>query len=208
MTRNLLLRIVVLLGLVVTWADTALAQAPAPAEVAVGQTLPDVVLQGLNGPSSRMAAFRGKPLIINVWASWCGPCRAEMSSLERLSWQQGAAAFNVIGVSTDDYPERAKAYLKTTNATLTHFIDRQLALERLLGASRVPLTVLVDGQGRVLKKIYGARSWDGPTATELINSLFGTELLGDVSAPDESPSSGDLQQSVSAASSVGVRLVQ
>jgi len=177
MTWNILLRIVVLTGLLASWSTASAAGEPA--EVAVGQTLPDVVLHGLNGPSSRLADFRGKPLIINVWASWCGPCRDEMSSLERLAWQKGAAAFNVIGVSTDDYPERAKTYLATTNATLTHVIDRQLALERLLGASRVPLTVLVDSQGRVLKKIYGARSWDGPAATELIDSLFGTQLAGE-----------------------------
>ncbi|MGE0624155.1 MAG: TlpA family protein disulfide reductase [Pseudomonadales bacterium] len=145
-------------------------------EVGIGQTLPDVVLQGLNGPSSRMADFRGKPLIINVWASWCGPCRAEMSSLERLAWQEGAGAFNVIGVSTDDFPQRAQSYLQSTNATLTHFIDRQLTVERLLGASRVPLTVLVDSQGRILKKVYGARDWDGTAALQLIDSAFGTAL--------------------------------
>jgi len=148
----------------------------APPEVGIGQTLPDVTLLGLNGPSGRLADFRGKPLIINVWASWCGPCRAEMSSLERLAWQEGSGAFNVIGVSTDDYPERARAYLDSTNATLTHFIDRQLTVERLLGASRVPLTVLVDGQGRILKKVYGARDWDGPDAMALIDSVFETHL--------------------------------
>lgn len=174
------LRIVLMLAVAACWPD--IATAAAPPEVEVGQTLPDVAMQGLNGPSVRTGDFRGKPLIINVWASWCGPCRAEMSSLERLAWQEGARAFNVIGISTDDYPERARSYLASTNATLTHFIDRQLALEHLLGASRVPLTVLVDGQGRVLKKIYGARSWDGPDAIALINSLFGTDLAGDYSA--------------------------
>lgn len=158
-------------------ASVAHADAGAPAgEVQIGQILPDVTLSGLNGPSGRMTDFRGKPLIINVWASWCGPCRAEMSSLERLAWQTEAKTFNVIGVSTDDYPERARAYLASSNATLTHFIDRQLTVERLLGASRVPLTVLVDAQGRVLKKIYGARDWDGPAAMQLIDSAFGTSL--------------------------------
>jgi len=165
-----LLWILLLIGPV---GGMAAAYGDAPREVEVGQTLPDVMLQGLNGPSVRMAEFRGKPLIINVWASWCGPCRAEMSSLERLAWQDGARSFNVIGVSTDDYPERARAYLRSTNATLAHFIDRQLTVEHLLGASRVPLTVLVDGQGRVLKKVYGARDWDGPAATQLIDTLFG-----------------------------------
>ena len=59
----------------------------AAGEVAIGQILPNATLQGLNGPAQSLANFRGRPLIINVWASWCGPCRAEMGSLERLSAQ-------------------------------------------------------------------------------------------------------------------------
>src|ERR1700692_4064433 len=57
-----------------------------PGEVAIGDTLREATIQGLNGPPRRLSEFRGKPLIINVWASWCGPCRAEMASLERLAW--------------------------------------------------------------------------------------------------------------------------
>ena len=54
-------------------------------EVPVGGSLRDASLQGLNGPSRRLSTFRGKPLIINVWASWCVPCREEMASLKRLA---------------------------------------------------------------------------------------------------------------------------
>lgn len=140
--------------------------------VAVGDILPDVPLRGLNGPSSRTEAFRGRPLIINVWASWCGPCRQEMASLERLAWQD-TGRFSVIGISTDDHAVRARAFLAGSRATIAHFIDEQLRLERLLGAERLPLTVLVDSQGRVLEKVYGAREWDGEQASRLLERLFG-----------------------------------
>lgn len=146
-----------------------------PGEVAVGAILPDAVMQGLNGPPRRLSEFRGRPLIINVWASWCGPCRAEMASLERLAWMDDVP-FVVIGISTDDYPERAKAALAASNATITHFIDSHLRLENMLGASTIPLTVLVDADGRVLDKVHGAREWDGPDALRLIDKAFGSKL--------------------------------
>lgn len=161
------------------WAlGLALACALAPAcartegEVAIGQLLPAAPMQGLNGPSRLLSDFRGRPVVINVWASWCAPCRQEMASLERLAWRDEAASFAVIGISTDDDARAAKALLKRTNATISHFIDQQLRLEHLLGASRIPLTVLVDAEGRVLDRIYGAREWDGPEALQLIERAF------------------------------------
>ena len=145
--------------------------AAADSGVQVGQTLTDVTMRGLNGPARRLADFRGSRLLINVWASWCGPCRAEMASLERLAWREDVDV-NIIGISTDDYAERAQAFLQASNATITHFIDYQLELEQILGASRLPLTVLVDPQGRVRAKVYGAREWDSPQAITLITESF------------------------------------
>lgn len=146
--------------------------AAAPAEVEPGQSLGEALLVGLNGPSRRLSEFRGKPLIINVWASWCGPCREESASLERLVWRDTAHRFVVIGISTDDDPAAAQAWLRRSNASINHFIDQHLQMETLLGASRLPLTVLVDAQGRVLQKIYGARDWDSPPSLALIQAAF------------------------------------
>lgn len=150
--------------------------AATPGEVAVGGTLPEATLLGLSGPSRRLSDFRGKPLIINVWASWCGPCRQEMGSLERLSRRKGAERFTVIGISTDDYPERAKAFLQQSDTRFSHFIDQRLVLENMLGANRIPLTVLVDAQGRVLGKYYGAEEWDSPKALKIIGTAFRLKL--------------------------------
>ena len=145
------------------------ASAKTPGEVEVGQVLREATLVALNGPVKKLSDFRGRPLIINVWASWCGPCRAETASLERLAWSATGQRFVIIGISTDDYPEAAKAWLARSNATLSHFIDRKLELENMLGASKIPLTVLVDANGRVLDKIYGAREWDSAENLKLID---------------------------------------
>jgi thiol-disulfide isomerase/thioredoxin len=151
------------------------ALAASPGEVGIGAPLREATLTGLNGPARKLSEFRGRPLIINVWASWCEPCRAEMASLERLAWHDEARHFGVIGISTDDYPDRALAWLKTSNATINQFIDTRLQLETMLGASRLPLTVLVAADGRVLARIYGARQWDSPDALELIRRTFGLQ---------------------------------
>lgn len=148
------------------------AMAAPPAEVAVGQALPDAVMKGLNGPDRKLSDYRGTLLVINVWASWCGPCRQEMASLERLAWQEHTPRFAVIGISTDDDPDKARELLRQGNATLSHFIDRELQLESLLGASRLPLTVLVDAKGVVVDKVYGAKAWDGPEAKAIIARAF------------------------------------
>jgi thiol-disulfide isomerase/thioredoxin len=153
-------------------AATGQAIAKTPDEVEIGQTLRDATLLGLNGPSRKLSDFRGRPLIINVWASWCGPCRQEMASLERLAWQDRSEQFAVIGISTDDHPEQAKELLRSANATISHFIDSKLLLENMLGASRLPLTVLVDANGRILDKVYGAKDWDGAEASKILAKAF------------------------------------
>ncbi len=150
--------------------------AQTPGEVPVGGVLREATMRGLNGPDRKLSAFRGKPLIINVWASWCPPCIAEMGSLERLAWSELGLQLTVIGISTDDYPQNAKAFLTKSHATLNHYIDRQLELENMLGANRLPLTLLVDARGRVLSKIVGAREWDSPQSQQLIRNTFGASL--------------------------------
>ena len=141
-------------------------------EVSVGQSLRGALLHGLNGPDRQLAQFRGRALIINVWASWCGPCRAEVASLERLAWRDEGRHFAIIGISTDDYREPALAWLKQSNATISHYLDSQLQMEQMLGASRLPLTVLVDAHGTVRLKVYGARQWDAAESLALVSQTF------------------------------------
>ncbi len=165
-----------ILSLLLLASVAGVANAKTPGEVAVGGELREATMQGLSGASRKLSEFRGKPLIINVWASWCGPCRQEMGSLERLNRRFGGKQFAMIGISTDDYPEAAKAFLKGNKTSFSHFIDKQLQLENMLGADRLPLTMLVDGKGRVLAKFYGAKEWDSPEALEAIGKAFQVKL--------------------------------
>jgi thiol-disulfide isomerase/thioredoxin len=152
------------------------AIAKTPGEVEVGSVLREAQLEGLAGPSHKLSDFRGKPLIINVWASWCGPCRKEMGSLERLFWRYGGRQFQLIGISTDDYVEQAKDALQKSRISFPNFIDRKLFMENMLGADHLPLTLVVDAQGRVLGKFYGAKEWDGPEGLSAIAKLLKVRL--------------------------------
>jgi len=158
----------------------ALLSAPALAkmagEVDIGGTLRDTPLYGFAGDFRKLSELRGKPLIINVWASWCGPCRAEMGSLDRLSRRFGGKQFNIIGISTDDHADAAAAFLAQAKVSFDNYHDKKLLLEAMLGADTIPLTVLIDKQGRVLKKVRGSRQWDSPESLEFIGKTFGKKL--------------------------------
>ena len=155
-------------------ATPGMAAPPPPPLVAVGQALPDVVMAGLNGPHKPLSSYRGRPLIINVWASWCGPCRNEAASLERLAWSKAGSRYTVIGISTDDDRNAALKWLRHSNATISHYIDSgpRWTLEHMLGASTIPVTVLVDAEGRVVARYRGAREWDSAESITLIERAF------------------------------------
>lgn len=162
---------------VLLWLCASLhAIAKTPGEVDVGSTLRDTHLHGILIADRKLSSFQGKALLINVWASWCGPCQQEIGSVERLARRYGGRQFNVIGISTDDYLDRATAFVMRSNLSFPNFIDNQLILENMLGANRLPLTLLVDAQGRVLYKYYGAREWDRPDALALIAQKLRVKL--------------------------------
>lgn len=162
----------ILLTLFWILAAASAASASTLGEVEIGGVLRDAPMQGLSGNSRLLSDYRGKPLVINVWASWCGPCRAEMGSLEKLSRRYGGSRFRVIGISTDDYRDKAEAFLHQAKTSFSHYIDSRLLLENLLGADRLPLTLLIDAEGRVLSKTYGAKDWDSPESRAMIAEAF------------------------------------
>ncbi len=147
-----------------------------PGEVMIGSYLREATLQVLNGKTRKFSDFKGKPLIINVWASWCGPCRSEMASLERLAQRYNGKQFNVIGISTDDYQHAAERLIRQSGISFENFLDSKLLLENMLGANTIPLTILVDADGRVLDKIRGAYEWDTPKTIEAIEQTFHIKL--------------------------------
>lgn len=152
------------------------AAAATPGEVPVGGVLRDAPLYGLTLDYRKLSDFRGKPLVINVWASWCAPCRAEMGSLDRLARRHNGKQFHIIGISTDDHADKAQAFVVGAGVSFDNYLDKNLVLENMLGANRIPLTVLVDKDGTVVRKVYGAREWDSRENKALIGQALGVKL--------------------------------
>jgi len=160
-----------ILTLLFSYLLPILASAQPLIEVPVGGKLYDMYMRGLTTSPAVFSDFEGKPLIINVWASYCGPCLAEMGSLEVLHTEYGEQ-FNLIGISIDDYADRALGFLKKANTSFNHYIDYQLQLETMLGSDSIPLTVLVDKDGVILHKVRGAQEWDSPENIRAILGAF------------------------------------
>jgi thiol-disulfide isomerase/thioredoxin len=152
------------------------ALAKTPGEVEVGAYLPEAKLQGFSNKSKKFSELRGKPLIINVWASWCGPCRAEMDSLERLSKRYNGKQINIIGISTDDDADAAAVFIKEARLTFDNYLDSHVVLENILGANTIPLTIFVDARGRVVQKVRGSHEWDSQESLKLISNAFQLKL--------------------------------
>ncbi len=96
--------------------------------------------------------------------------------MERLARRYGGKQFNVIGISTDDDGNAAVAIIKKSKITFENFLDSNVVLENMLGANTIPLTILVDAQGRVLDKARGAYDWDSAEIIEEIGNTFHIKL--------------------------------
>lgn len=141
--------------------DAAVAP-PAPEDLAVarrGERIPSISLPGLDATRIDLPAqYAGRPLLVNLWASWCGPCIAEMPELERYAREQGGNGTQVVGIALDD-PDAVRAFLQRVPVTYPIALDTPgprdagVRLGNLRGA--LPYSVLVSADGRLLKQRLG-----------------------------------------------------
>lgn len=146
---------------------------PLPAlKVNVGDTIADLQVQDLHGKQAHINMRSGKVQIINIWATWCGPCRHEMPSLDRLSRILGEEKFAVIGVSIDQDDHVVREFLIERKVSFTNFMDPSMRIaDEQLGLRAFPSTFIVGPDGKVLKVIEGWRKWDGQQMVDDIKAL-------------------------------------
>ena len=122
--------------------------------------LSDIGLLTLNGSKEPLSKWRGKTLILNVWATWCAPCRKEMPELQKLSERLDPEQFQVLGVSVDKNPILVKEFLRENGITFARHIDPDKKITRgLLGITRLPQTIVIDSQKIIRDRHIGARNW-------------------------------------------------
>lgn len=120
-----------------------------------------------------LADYGGKVLLLNVWATWCGPCIDEMPSMERLHRQFEGTDFLVLGVSIDEEgPEKVLKFANDLGVTFEILHDRSGAIQGAYQTTGVPESFLIDRGGVIVKKVIGATEWDGPVNATLIRRLL------------------------------------
>lgn len=116
--------------------------------------------------------YRGRVVLLNVWATWCEPCRVEMPSLERLSRRLGSDAFRVVAVSIDDDADSVvAAYARQLGLSFDILHDPSAAIRQAYQATGVPESWVINRDGVIIKKVIGASEWDAPVNEALIRRL-------------------------------------
>lgn len=143
-----------------------------PAE-APGPT-PDLPFFDADGDRFTLADFGGKLVLVNFWATWCAPCRHEMPSLDRLYKAMGGNEFTVLAISIDrGGAEAAGPFLAEIGVEdLPVFYDPKGALSRASGVYGLPVTILLDGEGRELARLVGPAEWDSADAKAVIRAAL------------------------------------
>lgn len=146
-------------------AALALEKTPKPA--------PDVAFTDAAGTRHALSTFRGRYVLLNLWATWCGPCVAELPALARLSVY--APGLRVLPINMDKGQIDAAAFLKSHAAkALPVYRDSDVVMLRSFGAYGLPMTVLIDPDGKIVAKAEGPADWDNPEAVKYFKRITGS----------------------------------
>jgi len=146
--------------------------------------LPDLAFEDADGKLRKLSEWRGRTVLLNLWATWCVPCRKEMPALDSLQTRLGGPDFEVVAVNIDTRdPEKPKNFLKDANLIrLGYFTDQKAkvfqdlkAIGRALG---MPTSVLIDGAGCEIATIAGPAEWASDDAVKLIKAAMKPAAAG------------------------------
>jgi peroxiredoxin len=145
------------------------------ARVEVGATAPDFHAVDLaTGDSvSLVRRYRGKVTLVNIWATWCGPCRVEMPAMERLYTSLAPQGFAIAAVSIDEgSPEDVRRFGRELDLSFDLLQDRSQRVPQTYQTTGVPESFLLDRQGVIVKRIIGAHDWNSPANRALVERLL------------------------------------
>ena len=138
------------------------------------EALPEMKFQDGQGRELTLANFRGKVVLLNLWATWCLPCRKEMPALDKLQAELGSDKFEVVAISVDRTGVAgARRFLEETKVEkLGLYADPSAKLASALRAAGLPTTLLIDAEGREVGRLIGPAEWDSAEAQRLIKAVM------------------------------------
>ena len=138
-----------------------------------GVHAPDFTLPDLNGKRVSLADYKGRVVLLNIWATWCAPCVEEMPSMEKLHQELKDEKFVILAVSIDESGAKAvRPFMKKHKLSFPALIDSAGTLNNLYRTTGVPESFIIDKQGRILEEIIGPRDWAAPGALKYFRSLL------------------------------------
>lgn len=132
---------------------------------------PDFTLPDLAGKARRLTGLRGQVILMNFWATWCAPCRAEMPAMERLYQELKDDGFAIVAVNFAETAEQVAPFVKELRLHFPVLLDQEGQVGRLYRVFSLPTTYLLDRHGTLVGRVVGAREWDSPEAKRLIRAL-------------------------------------
>ena len=142
-------------------------------DVKLGEPAPNFQLPDLQGHLVTLSDLRGKVVLLNFWATWCGPCRVEMPAMEQLYRTLSRKDFEILAVSIDAQGVAVtRPFQQEYHLTFPILHDPDYRVGLMYGARSLPMTFLVDRQGVVRHQIFGARDWGASEAQQLVQMLM------------------------------------
>lgn len=145
---------------------------PPPLKITIKQTLSNLNLLDIQGQPYEFRIATGKVLILNIWASWCPPCRDEMPSLEKLAKHLGSKKFMLVGLSMDNDPHFVREYLREQEIHFPSYIDVEMKIAtQQFGLRAYPTTLIISPKGVLLAVFEGWRDWQDPNLIKIIQAF-------------------------------------
>jgi thiol-disulfide isomerase/thioredoxin len=144
---------------------------PSGLKVLDAKPAPALALQDMRGKTLDLSELRGQVVVVNFWASWCPPCRAEMPSLERLAGKMISEDLKIVGVNIGESQVDVEAFLKDVPVGFPVLLDSEGGTLKAWNVVAFPSTFLVDRVGMLRFGIYGGIEWDDPEVVALIRRL-------------------------------------
>ena len=137
-----------------------------------GGVTPPLVLKDLSGKTHNLKDYRGKVVLINFWATWCPPSRAEMPSMQRLKTAMAGKPFVILAVDMGETQGVVKAYIREIKTDFTVLLDKDGRALKAWKVFAFPTSYVVDAQGRIRYGLYGASEWDAADKVQKITQLL------------------------------------
>jgi cytochrome c biogenesis protein CcmG, thiol:disulfide interchange protein DsbE len=157
------------------------------AQVTVGAQAPDFKAETMDGSgrTKGIADYKGHVVLINLWATWCGPCIVEMPSIQRLYDQYRDAGLKVVAIAVDDpgFDDRIREFVAERNFTFEILHEGSGKIENDYQTSGIPATYLIGKDGRIRKMQIGASEWDSPANAAVVAQLLGVRPVTPAVAP-------------------------